>query len=128
MCYDSEEKFDAEKFQCLIRTCNVKKLLKGEFGDTRRADLEAIEGARAKRHLQFSQLLFEGNSGDMLANMKQPFLTPQKEAYYVPATRADRTLVFESRFESGNLQVAQKLSDYEYNLVLQNDINSKGHT
>lgn len=27
--YESEEKFDPETFQCLIRTCNIKKLLKG---------------------------------------------------------------------------------------------------
>jgi hypothetical protein len=37
-------------------------------------------------------------------------------------------LVFESRFESGNLQLANKVSDNEYDLILQNDINSKGHT
>jgi cytosolic carboxypeptidase protein 2/3 len=40
----------------------------------------------------------------------------------------DRTLVFESRFESGNLNLAIKLADNEYNLFLQNDINTNGHT
>ena len=35
---------------------------------------------------------------------------------------------FESRFESGNLFLAQKVSDQEYNCLMQNDINSKGHT
>ena len=40
----------------------------------------------------------------------------------------DKTLVFESRFESGNLAMAYKVSDNEYNLVLQNDINTRGHT
>lgn len=48
--------------------------------------------------------------------------------YYVPTGPTDKTLVFESRFESGNLQLAHKVSDNEYDLVLQNDINSKGHT
>ena len=47
--------------------------------------------------------------------------------YYVPVI-GDKTLVFESRFESGNLSMAMKVSDEEYNLVLQNDINSKGNT
>ena len=42
--------------------------------------------------------------------------------------RADRTLLFESRFESGNLYLAQKVSDHEYNLLMQNDINTSGHT
>jgi hypothetical protein len=40
----------------------------------------------------------------------------------------DRTLMFESRFESGNLYLAQKVSDSEYNLLMQNDINTNGHT
>lgn len=37
-------------------------------------------------------------------------------------------LTFESRFESGNLALALKISDNEYNLLMQNDINTKGHT
>ena len=47
---------------------------------------------------------------------------------YYTAGPEDKTLVFESRFESGNLSLAIKSSDVEYNLVLQNDINSKGNT
>jgi hypothetical protein len=49
-------------------------------------------------------------------------------SYYSPRSANDRTLVFESRFESGNLQLVHKKSDEEYDCVLQNDINSKGHT
>lgn len=30
----------------------------------------------------------------------------------------DKTLLFESRFESGNLYLAQKVSDHEYNLLM----------
>jgi hypothetical protein len=37
-------------------------------------------------------------------------------------------LLFESKFESGNLYLAQKVSDTEYNLLMQNDINTNGHT
>jgi hypothetical protein len=40
----------------------------------------------------------------------------------------DRTLLFESRFESGNLLAVIKESDTEYDLILQNDINTNGHT
>ena len=40
----------------------------------------------------------------------------------------DKTLMFESRFESGNLYLAQKVSDQEYNLLMSNDINTQGHT
>ena len=40
----------------------------------------------------------------------------------------DKTLLFESRFESGNLYLAQKVSEQEYNLLMSNDINTSGHT
>jgi hypothetical protein len=36
--------------------------------------------------------------------------------------------VFESRFESGNLLASIKVSDNEYEMFLQNDINTNGHT
>jgi hypothetical protein len=39
-----------------------------------------------------------------------------------------QTLLFDSVFESGNLAVALKVSDTEYNCLLQNDINTNGHT
>lgn len=45
-----------------------------------------------------------------------------------PCAEAPSDLIFESRFESGNLDLAVKVSDYEYNLLMQNDINTKGHT
>ena len=48
--------------------------------------------------------------------------------YYIPESLQDQTLVFESRFETGNLLAAMKVSDNEYDLVLQNDINTNGHT
>ena len=40
----------------------------------------------------------------------------------------DKTLIFESRFESGNLFSAVKVNDGDYNLLLQNDVNTSGHT
>ncbi len=47
---------------------------------------------------------------------------------YAPKGEADRTLVFESRFESGNLGLAAKLSDHEYRLVMQCDTLTHGNT
>lgn len=44
------------------------------------------------------------------------------------ADPSDKTLLFESKFESGNLYLAQKVTDNEYNLLMQNDINTNGHT
>lgn len=48
--------------------------------------------------------------------------------YYTLEDDNDTTLLFESRFESGNLLAAIKISDTEYDLILQNDINTNGHT
>jgi len=48
--------------------------------------------------------------------------------YYKLKNAADDTLVFESRFESGNLLLAIKKSKTEYDLYLQDDINTQGNT
>ena len=37
-------------------------------------------------------------------------------------------LIFDSRFENGNLRKVAKVSNVEYNLWLENDLNTKGHT
>lgn len=50
------------------------------------------------------------------------------EPYYQLSYENDKTLIFESRFESGNLSLAVKLSDSEYYLLMQNDALTKGHT
>lgn len=48
--------------------------------------------------------------------------------YYKLKGPADNTLVFESRFESGNLRRAVKISDTEYDLHLKNDYGTNGYT
>jgi hypothetical protein len=53
---------------------------------------------------------------------------PPPLPYYYPTGDQDQTLVFESRFESGNLLASIKVSDHEYDMFLQNDINTNGHT
>jgi hypothetical protein len=72
------------------------------------------------------------NVRDLIANDPKSYNPTNSSAivlpYYTPFDENDKTLVFESRFECGNLAIALKLSDSEYNLVLQNDINTKGHT
>lgn len=49
------------------------------------------------------------------------------ECYYHPTGPEDATLVFESKFECGNLSMASKVADNEYNLIMQNDINTLGY-
>lgn len=50
--------------------------------------------------------------------------------YYKLKERADpdNTLIFESRFESGNLRKAVKINDFEYDLYLKNDYGTNGFT
>ncbi|CAN0227561.1 unnamed protein product [Pylaiella littoralis] len=48
--------------------------------------------------------------------------------WYVPTGPDDDTVVFESRFESGNLRSAEKIDTSEYNLQLAFDINTDRHT
>ena len=50
------------------------------------------------------------------------------EPFYQRKNPEDNTLIFESRFESGNLAAATKVNDTEYHLLLQNDVNTGGHT
>lgn len=47
--------------------------------------------------------------------------------FYVPG-QDDPTLIFESRFESGNLRRAVKIYDYEYDLIIKPDYNTRGNT
>ena len=50
--------------------------------------------------------------------------TPQQQ-YQLPA---DKTLVFESRFESGNLRKAMKVGPFEYDLFIKNDYGTQSFT
>ncbi|XP_071809409.1 uncharacterized protein [Asterias amurensis] len=73
------------------------------------------------------------------------YCPPTKEAYFLRSrvggsrsgcamravkikTEADTTLIFESRFESGNLMKALKVSEYEYELHLRYDLYTEKHT
>ena len=74
------------------------------------------------------------DEGSPLMKARKRLISNQNTVYDFSAFKQinraadDLTLTFESRFESGNLFLAQKVSDQEYNCLMQNDINSKGHT
>lgn len=48
--------------------------------------------------------------------------------FYVPQNSDDNTLIFESRFETGNLRRAIQVYEYEYDLILKPDYNTRGYT
>lgn len=59
-------------------------------------------------------------------NESAPFTS--SESYYTPSSENDVTLIFESRFESGNLRRAIQVYSCEYDLILRPDIRSRGYT
>jgi|TARA_B110001469_G_C9512664_1_gene255449 hypothetical protein len=50
------------------------------------------------------------------------------KTYYNKENEEDKTLIFESRFESGNLRRAVKVGENEYNLILKYDHNTTTYT
>eukprot|EP00792_Barthelona_sp_PAP020_P003925 TRINITY_DN1760_c0_g1_i1.p1 TRINITY_DN1760_c0_g1~~TRINITY_DN1760_c0_g1_i1.p1 ORF type:complete len:995 (+),score=192.08 TRINITY_DN1760_c0_g1_i1:71-3055(+) len=55
-------------------------------------------------------------------------LIGELKPWYIPVGQADSTLIFESRFESGNLRRAIQVTMDEYDLILSPDTNTNGHT
>ena len=64
----------------------------------------------------YSATSVAGNSKDRL------------KQYYISDGSNDNTLIFESRFESGNLRRAVQIYPHEYDLILRFDVNTRGHT
>ncbi|XP_074049735.1 cytosolic carboxypeptidase 3 isoform X3 [Macrotis lagotis] len=52
----------------------------------------------------------------------------QKHSEILPVEECDNTLIFEARFESGNLQKVVKVTDYEYQLTVRPDLFTNRHT
>jgi cytosolic carboxypeptidase protein 2/3 len=48
--------------------------------------------------------------------------------YYVKYDPSDTTLIFESRFESGNLRRAVQIGEFEYDLILKYDYGTNNYT
>ena len=48
--------------------------------------------------------------------------------YYIPTSANDTTLIFEARFETGNLRRAIQILQFEYQVILQADWNTTSHT
>ena len=61
---------------------------------------------------------------DQNLNSKQDVQYPLQ----VKTSNDPKSLVFDSAFESGNLFAAFRVKENEYDLILQNDINTKGNT
>jgi hypothetical protein len=131
----------------LINAKLANKLVYCRFGEKYVADLEKRKNSNitalnapsqgigsASYLINIKKLIdehnIEGEKKDfkIMKTQNMKINNTQVQPYYKLADEADKTLLFESRFESGNLLAAIKVTDNEYDLVLQNDINTNGHT
>lgn len=81
-----------------------------------------------KKLLKNSQIAANSKNQDDDDPEKKQLVKVNVEPFYTRKNPGDNTLVFESRFESGNLAAATRINENEYHLLLQNDVNTGGHT
>jgi len=80
--------------------------------------------ANAQNHKKLGEADCEGERKEEKKQLVKVNIDP----FYTRKSATDQTLIFESRFESGNLAAAVKVDDHDYHLLLQNDVNTNGHT
>lgn len=79
-------------------------------------------------------LLQESLLNRLVYDSIDPSPYPQSESqgdlpvFYPITSPEDNTLVFESRFESGNLRRVIQIKEFEYDLILKPDYNTRGNT
>nr|XP_038025168.1 cytosolic carboxypeptidase 3 isoform X2 [Anas platyrhynchos] len=67
----------------------------------------------------------EANTASCFMYSQVRGLCPMKQVLH---QKLDNTLIFEARFESGNLQKVVKVNDFEYQLTLRTDLYTSRHT
>ena len=126
----------------IIDTTGISGLLSLEFSD--KEPNPVVYSRNGKSHYNSSKMAslnvtFDANNlkttlntddAEKVKQYKWSFMNSSKkiEPYYIPISNKDRTLIFESRFESGNLEMAIKANDLEYFLIMQKDTLTKGRT
>lgn len=70
------------------------------------------------------KVIFEQTSRMFQKNLSGTVVYDVMNSAVTDNTKAEKGLVFDSRFESGNLQIAAKITSFEYDLLLQSDINA----
>jgi len=83
-----------------------------------------VEANMKDQKLDLENIVNLKKKGDEPATAKNKVVKP----YYKKIDERDTTLIFESRFESGNLLAAYKISEHNYQLVVQNDTNTNGYS
>jgi hypothetical protein len=75
-----------------------------------------------------NRVVYDSIEPNPAAKSKSAPAAGEVRQYYDPTGPDDDTLIFESRFESGNLRRAIQIYPGEYDLILRPDINTRGHT
>jgi hypothetical protein len=75
-----------------------------------------------------NRVVFDSIEPNPISKSRTPLGPGEVRQYYEPTGPDDDTLIFESRFESGNLRRAIQIYPGEYDLILRPDINTRGHT
>ena len=78
--------------------------------------------------LVLNRVVYDSIEPNPASKVKTPLAPGEVRQYYEPTGPDDDTLIFESRFESGNLRRAIQIYQGEYDLILRPDINTRGHT
>eukprot|EP00762_Andalucia_godoyi_P005871 ANDGO_06994.mRNA.1 Cytosolic carboxypeptidase NnaD len=82
----------------------------------------AVNQSSKAREISFTgDMVFEVPSGPQVVQPGYSYYASRLTPFYSPMDLQDRTLIFESRFESGNLMRAVKVSPLEYNLEMRPD-------
>lgn len=106
-----------------ISVRHVQPMAAGKHFQCKNVPMTEPEVLLKRSPATFRKILF-----DQTARMFQP--NPKGVLVYdvldhtVAQNIGEGTLLFDSRFESGNLQLAIKVSQFEYDLLLETDINS----
>ena len=106
-----------------------ERVYPGTIPSSQRKSLFCTELYNVKKLLKFNTETEHSETQDYASELEcRNLQDTELNTYYKLDNSEDQTLIFESRFESGNLRLAVKKSDSEYDLYLQNDINTRGHT
>lgn len=108
-----------------IRVRHVQPMLAGKHAVCRNTlasepEPQLRRSAASQRKVVFEQTsrMFQAHAkGSVVYDVMDPKVADN-------SVLEEGTLRFESRFESGNLQLAVKCSNYEYDLIIQSDVNS----
>ena len=115
----SELVFNAKQVDCrAIREASAAEAENQLLGGGKPGGIETYRENAAEIHMED-----ETKRALRSANMVR-FMDP----FYLLQDQNDKTLLFESRFECGNLCKAYRVGDNEYDLELSPDIKTRGHT